>query len=261
MSDPFLSLFARHKPVIAVLHTGPTPGAASTVSPRCAADRAATETRLLKELGVDGFLIENAHDAPALAETDMGPEVAAYMTRVAAEVKRHAGRLPVGVRVMDGAGQTSLAVALAAGCDFVRVDGWERADGKAARFHRYRHSLDADALPVLAGLRPSDTDDVERLLPDLEDSRPDAVAVLGPTVGQTPGTDTVARACEISRRPLFVGGGIHADNFLDFVDYADGFLVGSGLKEGGTWRAPVSEGRVRSLVGAVEYARGQEVRS
>ena len=261
MSDRFTRLFPRPKPVVAVLHTGPTPGVTPMGSARCAADRAAAEARLLVELGVDGFLIENAHDTPALQEEDMGPEVAAYMTRVALAVKRQAGRLPVGVRVMHGASQTSLAVAQAASCEFVRVDGWEADAAAAARFHRYRHSMDADGIPVLAGLRPDAAGDLERLLPALQDARPDAIAILGPRYGSTPDVDTVVHACELAAVPLFVGGGLGADNFDEFVDHADGFLVGSGLKEGQTWRAPVSEPQVRSLVGAVEYARGQEVRS
>ena len=60
--------------------------------------------------------------------------------------------------------------------------------------------------------------------------------------------------------PVLAGGGLNSDNLHDFVALADGFLVGSGLKEGADWRAPVCEKRVRALIGAVEYARGQEVR-
>lgn len=261
MPQRFYSLFTRPKPVIAVLHTGPTPGSALCSSARCAADRAAAETRLLVELGVDGFLIENMHDAPALREEDMGPEVAAYMTRVALAVKRYADRLPVGIRVMQGASRTSLAVALAAGCDFICVDGWENDDGAPARFHRYRHSLDADAIPVLAAIRPTTPDDVEPLLARVEDARPEAIAVLGPQYGHSPEMESIELASRHTGRPLIVGGGLDASNLHDFVDHVDGFLVGSGLKEGGVWSAPVSEPGVRSLVGAVEYARGQEVRS
>ncbi|MEO0559715.1 MAG: BtpA/SgcQ family protein [Bacteroidota bacterium] len=261
MPHRFTSLFTRPKPVIAVLHTGPTPGVSVCSSSRCAAERAAAETRLLVELGVDGFLIENMHDAPALREQDMGPEVAAYMTRVALAVKRNADRLPVGIRVMHDASRTSLAVALAAGCDFIRVDGWERDDGAPARFHRYRHSLDADAIPVLAGIRPRHPEDVERLLEQVEESRPEVIAVLGPQYGKTPAVETVEQAREHTHRPLLVGGGLNASNLDRFAHLADGLLIGSGLKEGGSWRAPVCEPSVRSLVGTVEYARGQEVRS
>ncbi|HEX9952479.1 MAG TPA: BtpA/SgcQ family protein, partial [Rubricoccaceae bacterium] len=60
--------------------------------------------------------------------------------------------------------------------------------------------------------------------------------------------------------PVFCGGGVHADNITRVLASADGVFVGSGLKEHGRWQAPVCEPRVHALIGAVEYARGQEVR-
>ena len=45
------------------------------------------------EGGVDGIIVENMHDFPCVHERDMGPEVAAFMTRVAREIKRRPGQL------------------------------------------------------------------------------------------------------------------------------------------------------------------------
>ena len=258
MSYPFCDLFPRAKPIVAVVHAGASPGVPGSQSVRAAVDRAVAETRLLVELGVDGLLVENAHDAPALDDDETGPEVIAYMTTVALAVRRNAGRLPVGVRVLR-ADRVALAVALAAGCDFVRADGWAHDPGQAARFHRYRESVGASGLPVLADLRPTDADDVETLVAAAEAARPDALLVLGPAVGRRPADGAVGAARRATLLPLFCGGGIDGANLPEYLD-ADGFLVGSGLKENRRWQAPVCEPFVRSLVGAVEYARGQEVR-
>ena len=260
MSDPVRDLFPRPKPVVAVIHAGPSPGVPGCRSVRAAVDRAVAEARLLRELGVDGLLVENAHDRPALDDDETGPEVVAYMTHVAVAVRRNAGRLPVGVRVLE-AERAALAVAHAARCHFVRVDGWAEDPARAARFHRYRARLDADEIPVFADLRPPSADDVFDLVAATEDARPDALVVLGPAVGQPSEPGVVEAASDAATLPLFCGGGIDGDNLLDVIDAADGFLVGSGLKEARRWQAPVSEEAVRRLVGAVEYARGQEVRS
>ena len=257
MSAPVCDLFPRPKPVVAVLHVGPSPGVPGCRDVGGAVDRAVAEARLLVDLGVDGLLVENAYDAPALWEDEVGPEVVAFMTAVAAAVRRHAGRLPVGVRVLHS-GRAALAVAHAAGCHFVRVDGWAVA-GAAARFHRYRAAL-RSALPALADLRPGDAEDVAGLVAAVEAGRPDAVLVLGPRVGEPPRPGVVEAARAHATRPLFCGGGLDADALPAVLDLADGFLVGSGLRERCRWQAPVSEPRVRALVGAVEYARGQEVR-
>ncbi|MDT0630980.1 BtpA/SgcQ family protein [Rubrivirga litoralis] len=258
MPHPFCDLFPRPKPVVAVLHVGPSPGVPGSRGVGAAVDRAVAEARLLVDLGVDGLLVENAHDAPALAGDEVGPEVVAFLTRVAAGVRRHAGRLPVGVRVLHSS-RAALAVAHGAGCHFVRVDGWAEDPGEPARFHRYRALLQTD-LPALADVRPDGLDDVPALVAAVEAGRPDALLVLGPRVGVPPRPGVVEEAREHAALPLFFGGGVDADAFPAVVDLADGFLVGSGLKERGRWQGPVCEPRVRALVGAAEYARGQEVR-
>lgn len=259
MSSIVSDLFPRVKPVVAVIHAGPSPGVPGNWSVQAAVDRAVAEARLLVELGVDGLLIENAHDAPALDDEETGPEVVAYMTHIAISVRRNASRLPVGIRVLH-ADRAALAIAHGAGCQFVRVDGWAREPAAAARFHRYRESLGASPVPVLADIRPASVDEVPSLVAATEAARPDALVVLGPAVGRSPAPGVVEAACEEATLPLFCGGGLDGDNLHDYIDAADGFLVGSGLKEERRWQAPVCEPRVRSLIGAVEYARGQEVR-
>ncbi len=259
MPDTIHSLFTRAKPVIAVLHVGPSPGVPGSIGIRSAVDRAMAEARLLVELGVDGLLIENAHDAPALGDDETGPEVVAYLTHVAVAVRRHARRLPIGIRVLH-ADQAALAVAHGAGCQFVRVNGWAENPLAAARFHRYRESLGATSVPVFADIRPTSVEEVPSLVAATEAARPDGLIVLGPAVGHEPVQGVVEAAAAEATLPLFCGGGLDSTNLMDYLDAADGFLVGSGLKEECRWQAPVCEPRVRALVGAIEYARGQEVR-
>ena len=257
---PLSHLFQRPKPIIGVLHVGPSPGVTGSRPVHCSVDRTVAEARLLIEHGVDGLLVENMHDMPI--ESDPGPEITAFLTRVASAVKRQAGRrMPVGVRAMGGANRVALAVAVGASCDFIRVDNWAENTAEAGRLLRLRHALGANALPILADLRPDCAADCARLVARATEHRADGFTVLGSGRGEPPNPeclDTVLRATDL---PVLVGGGLDSTNLIDFVDLADGFLVGSGLKEGSDWRAPVCEERVRALVGAVEYARGQEVAS
>ena len=259
---PLSSLFSRPKPIIGVLHVGPSPGVPGARAVHCSVDRTVAEARLLIEHGVDGLLVENMHDMPVGSGDDARPEVAAFLTRAATAVKRHAGkRMPVGVRAMGGANRTALAVAVAASCDFVRVDDWADNPSNAGSLLRYRHALGADALPILADLRPANLDECGVLVSRAAENRADGFAVLGPGRGEPPAEDCLRAVLDATDLPVLAGGGLDSTNLLDFLDLADGFLVGSGLKEDSNWRAPVSEQRVRALIGAVEYARGQEVAS
>ena len=106
-------------------------------------EAALQEAHLLQQCGLDGLVIENMHDVPYL--TRVGPEVLTVMTRVCAEVRQaFPPHKPVGVQVLAGANQGALAVALAAGLDFIRAEafvfahvadeGW--MDGQAGQLLR-----------------------------------------------------------------------------------------------------------------------------
>ncbi|MDX1419680.1 MAG: BtpA/SgcQ family protein, partial [Rubricoccaceae bacterium] len=230
--------------------------------------------RLYAELGVDGVLVENMHDFPTVHERALGPEVVAFMTRVACAVKRHVGRLPVGVQVLFQANKTALAVAHAAGCDFIRAEGWTHAhvsdkgiaEANAGEVLRYRSAIGADKIPVYADVRKKHaahawTADLTlgELAQAAEMHRADGLVVTGSTTGHAPDPDDLAAVAEATRLPVLIGSGLTAENFTDYVALADGFVIGSAFKENGDWRAPVCERRVRALIGTVEYARGQEV--
>ncbi|HET7114138.1 MAG TPA: BtpA/SgcQ family protein, partial [Pyrinomonadaceae bacterium] len=120
------SLFVREKPVVGVIHVGALPGtprSSQSVSALVAA--AKEEARLYRESGVDGVIVENMHDVPYL-RGEVGPEIVAAMTAIGVEVKHECG-LPVGVQILAGANVEAMAVAHAAGLDFIRAEGYAYA--------------------------------------------------------------------------------------------------------------------------------------
>lgn len=257
-----------------MIHTGPSPGVHGCRGVRCAVERAVAEARLFAELGVDGVIVENMHDFPCVHEREMGPEVAAFMTRVTCAVKRHVGRLPVGVQVLFQANRTALAVAYASGADFVRAEGWTHAhisdkgiaEACAGEVLRYRKCIGADRIPILADIKKKHASHawtadltLNELSYAAEMHCADSVIVTGSLTGRPPEINDLAEARSATSLPVFIGSGLTSDNFSDYVDHADGFIIGSAFKENSDWRAPVCETRVRKLIGTVEYARGQEV--
>jgi predicted TIM-barrel enzyme len=255
MPTSFSRLFPHPASVVATIHTGPTPGAPGGCARparqlECAVERAVAEARLYAELGVDGLLVENMHDVPWLPEAEQGPEVATFMTRVALQVKRAVRSLPIGVQVLEGADKTALAVALAAGCDFIRASGWTES-AHAGAVLRYRRLIGAAHLPVWACIGP-DASEAHLAARHRAD-----VLVVTSSSGDLD-MDDLDAVRETSPLPLVVGGDVDGDGLAEYAPYADAFVVGSAVKENGDWRAPICERRVRSLVGAVEYARGRE---
>lgn len=263
-------IFRRPKPILAMVHTGPTPGAPGYRSVECTVERAVAEAKLFAELGVDGILLENMHDFPCIHERQQGPEVAAFMTRVAVCVKRQVGQLPVGIQILFQANKTALAVALAAQCDFIRAEGWTYAhvsdkgiaEACAGEVLRYRRAIGASEIPVFADLKKKHaahawTADVpiEEMARLMELHCADGVVITGSSTGVEPDFDDLEAVRAATELPLLIGSGVSADNLERFAPLADGFIVGSALKEGGVWNAPVCEGRVKRVMSAVRAAR------
>ncbi len=97
-----------------------TPGNSMKIS--AIISEALRETLILTEGGVDAVMIENMHDRPYL-NRNAGPEIIAAMTAVASEIKQ-AFHIPLGIQILAGANKEALAVALAAGFDFIRAEGF-----------------------------------------------------------------------------------------------------------------------------------------
>ncbi len=148
-------IFASAKPVIGMIHLGALPGTpANELTPAEIEKQAVREAKLLREGGVHGLMIENMHDTPYLRGR-VGPEIVATMAIIGRAVKE-ASQLPCGVQVLAGANLEAMAVAHAAGLDFVRAEGFAFAhvadegfiQSSAAELLRFRRSIGADAVQV-----------------------------------------------------------------------------------------------------------------
>src|SRR5438067_1017410 len=99
------------------------------------------------------------HDLPYL-RGGVGPEIVAGMTLVGQAVKAECG-LPVGVQVLAGINLEAMAVAHAAGLDFIGAEGYAFAhvadegliESSAAKLLRYRKRIGAERVQVWADVK------------------------------------------------------------------------------------------------------------
>ncbi len=258
-------LFNHPKPVVAVIHVGALPGTpASALSVDELVELAVREAAAYRDGGVDGLVVENMHDVPYLRGR-VGPEVVAALAVVARAVKTEA-RLPVGVQILAGANVEALAVAHAAGLDYVRVEAYAFAhvadegliQSSAAELLRFRKKIGAEGVRVWADVKKKHsahaiTADVSlgETCATVEFMRGDAVIVTGNATGEPPRAADVKEAKSHCRIPVLLGSGVTPENVAEFYEAADGFIVGTYLKEGGIWSNTVEPARVRRMVEAV----------
>ena len=257
-------LFDSTKPVIAMIHVGALPGTpASGLTLKAIEVQAMDDARIYREAGVHGLLLENMHDTPYLRGR-VGPEIVAAMAIIARAVK-DASRLPCGVQILAAANTEAMAVAHAAGLDFIRAEGFAFAhvadegviQSSAAELLRYRRRIGAESVQVWADVKKKHsahaiTADVGigETAHAVEFLRGDAVIVTGAVTGDAPQRADVLEVKRKTRLPVYLGSGVTAANLKEFFRAADGFIVGSEFKAGGHWSHAVEPARVEKFMRA-----------
>jgi len=225
---------------------------------------AVEEASIYRDAGFHVILSENTHDRPYL-KARVGPEIVATMSVVSAAVRK-AVELPLGIQVLAGANESSLAVALASDASFVRVEGFVFAhvadegliESSAGTLLRYRRAIGADHIRVFADVKKkhsahaitADVDIVETAKA-AEFFSVDGVIVTGVATGEPADPREVAAVAGAISVPTLVGSGITAEN-IDTFSAADAFIVGSAIKEHGLWSNPIDTERARALVKAFQ---------
>jgi membrane complex biogenesis BtpA family protein len=260
------AMFSNPKPVIGVVHVGALPGtprSSHTVAELVTS--AKQEAKLYRECGVDGVLIENMHDVPYL-RGEVGPEIVAAMTAIGLEVKSECG-MPVGIQILAGANIEAIAVAHAAGLDFIRAEGYAYAhvadegliQSSAAALLRYRRMIGATRVQVWADVKKKHaahaiTADVSlgETAETVEFMGADCVIVTGSVTGKPPTVADVREAKAHCSLPVFLGSGISEQNITEFYTEADGFIVGTAFKMSALWSNTIEPARVTNFINAIQ---------
>lgn len=260
--------FGNRKPVIAMAHLPPLPGAPlydANTGMNGILDYVARDLENLQAGGVDCIMFGNEGDRPYLLSAS--PQSLAAMAAVVGALKG-ALRVPFGVNYLWDPVAT-VALGVATGAAFAReiftgvydsdMGLWQPNAAKAVRL---RHDLGRDDMKLLfnvnaefaspIGSRPIDS----RAKSAVFSSLADVVLVSGPMTGQPVDGSDLRRVKEaVGDTPVFANTGVNKDNVADILSVADGVIIGTHLKvDGDTWK-PVDPGRVKRFMEAVERAR------
>jgi hypothetical protein len=219
------------------------------------------EATVFRDAGVQGLMLENMHDTPYLRGR-VGPEIVAALAVIGRAVKQSSG-LPCGIQILAGANAEAIAVAHAAGLDFIRAEGFAFAhvadegiiQSSAAELLRYRRAIGAGQVQVWADVKKKHsshaiTSDVGigETAHAVEFMRGDAVIVTGSVTGDAPQRADLAELKQNTRLPVYLGSGVTDGNLEQFFTAADGFIVGSHFKQEGHWSRAVDAGRVETFM-------------
>nr|BAL55922.1 photosystem I assembly BtpA [uncultured Chloroflexota bacterium] len=261
-------IFHIPKPVIAMVHFPPLPGTPLYDERRGVdgiLESVASDVQKLLEGGVDGLLYCNEGDRPYALQADF--EAIAVMSRVIAETAPR--DRPFGVDFLWDP-KAPIAIALATGAAFVRevFTGLYESDmglwnTNAAAMLRYRRAIGASHIRLFYNITPEfasslGTRSIEQVARSaVISSLADALLVSGPMAGAEPDLSILQRvkAAIGDQVPVLLNTGAKVENIRQFLQIADGVIVGSSLKvDGYTWN-PVDPSRVQAFMEAVREVR------
>lgn len=261
--DAIDALFGAPRALVGMLHVGGLPGTPrARVGLDALIEAAVAEAQVYAAAGFHGVMLENMHDRPYLKGA-VGPEIVAALTAVGREVRREV-RLPLGIQVLAGANHEALAVALACGALFVRVEGFVFAhvadegliEGGAGALLRYRRVIGAEHVRVFADVKKKHAAHALTADVDLAETAraaefflADGVIVTGAATGRPAAPEDLDMVRAAVSIPTLVGSGLDADNLARYAA-ADAFIVGSSLKVDGVWSSALDPARVTALARA-----------
>ncbi|XP_009089070.3 uncharacterized protein F13E9.13, mitochondrial-like [Serinus canaria] len=263
-------LFGRLKAaVVGMVHVGALPGTPRSSLPLTQIiDQACQEAEVYKDAGVDGLILENMHDVPYMVHP--GPEVTAAMAVLSAAIRHSCPRVPLGVQVLCAANQQAIAIALAAGLDFIRAEGFVFShvadegiiNACAGDLLRYRKHIGADSIQIFADIKKKHS--AHALTADVSVAQTasaaqlflaDGVVLTGTATGHPADPRQLQEVKHAVKIPVLIGSGVTLENVSNYLD-ADALIIGSYFKKEGYWANAVDPDRVKKFMEHISKLRG-----
>lgn len=251
-----------HKKLFGMIHTLASPGTPkNNYSVKEIIVQAKKEAKILKDSGMHGIIIENMHDIPYLNRTT-GHEVSTLLSIICYEVKNQT-QLPVGLQILAGANKQAIAAAKSAGIDFIRAEGFVFShiadegmfNSDAGEILRYRKSIGADDVLVFTDIKKKHSSHaITNDISIAETAKAaafflsDGVIVTGKETGKPADIEELKEVRSSVKIPVLIGSGITSQNISDYINLADGFIVGSYIKKSGNWENNPDPKRIKKLV-------------
>ncbi|XP_022092090.1 uncharacterized protein F13E9.13, mitochondrial-like isoform X2 [Acanthaster planci] len=276
MSRNALSLFSQlfgrtHGVIIGMIHVKALPGSPRYRLPVKDIIRlACEEAEGYRQAGVDAIIIENMHDVPYLQADHLGSEVTASMTAVASKVREVCPSMPCGVQILSGANKEALSVAMVAGLDFIRAEGFVFShvgdegflNSCAGELLRYRKNIGAEEVKIFTDIKKKHcshaiTADVSiaETASAAEFFGSDGVIVTGSVTGQEASVQEIKDVQASVDIPVLVGSGVTLSNVEQYLG-ASGLIVGSHFKHNGLWHYHPDFSNVKKFMDKVQNLRG-----
>jgi len=180
------------------------------------------EALQLQHFGFNGLILEYRVDRPTSYGMGVSEQLAA-MTAIAIAIKE-AVPCPLGIQFLGGANKETLAIAIAANAQFIRVKGFDSISG-AASLLNYRKNIEGECVALFADISPEKTEASFMTIAE-------NVISFGANgvIISSPGDSSIDRELLRSiyshhKCPLWIGSGVNSENLMGLWPFADAFII------------------------------------
>lgn len=230
--------------------------------------QALSDLDLYQSANVDAIVLENSHDLPYI-KPPLPAKAQSLVQQIGKEIrKRFPG--PIGIQMLEAANSSALEIANHCELDFLRVEGYVFAhvggagliEGCAGELLRLRRELGCEHIQVFADVKKKHCShaltadlDITDVVRQSEFFLVDGVVVTGPRTGEAANLEELRRIQSVARVPIAIGSGLTPDNISDYLPLADAFIVGSTLRENGTFLGRLDPERLTRFANAFQTER------
>lgn len=262
--------FLLKKPfLIGAVHFPPLFGCKGFPGLRVAYEMAKKDALTFQKGGFDAVIFENNYDLPHRERVQ--PETIVAMKALIERVVKYL-HIPHGVSVLWNDYAAALDIAQATRGSFIRVPvfvdrvktsyGIIRGDAKRIVAERKRQKASSVALLTDVHVKHATILSRKTLVQSIvaaTEAGSDGIIITGKWTGDAPEASDLAKAKTTTRLPVFAGSGVDISNIKEVLRFANGVIVSTSLKRGGSkkqevnvkpWTARIDLRKVRALVAA-----------
>lgn len=269
MVDNLEKIFGKNKNIIiGAIHFPPLFGYPEYPGFDMALEYALQDLKAFEDGGVDAIFIENNYDTPHKIFVEK--ETVDLMIKLGKEIKNKTN-LPLGVSVLWNDYKAALLIAKEIGGQFIRVpvfvDNVKTNYGdifaEPKEILEYRKKIEAENIKLFTDIHVKHAELLNKNT--IEESAQEAIRcgsnaliITGKWTGDAPKVDELRRVRNIvGDFPILIGSGADEDNIKNLLEYANGVIISTSLKEGEikeneinikTWKQRIDKNKVINLI-------------
>lgn len=246
------------KSVIGMIHLKKLPIGNTTVSLEEVLTSAKNDLLALEKGGADAAIVENYFNLP-YANNIERTTLIAYTNILTKLIE--ISNIPLGVNLQYTSGAEEIEIATVCDASFIRSETFVETRGgsfgilypQATKIMSYKNQSKSN-VSVFADINVKHTypiinQSIEYSVDEAIKAGADALILTGIKTGKSPTVEDAKKFKKMAgEKSVFIGSGIKENNIRDFLNYADGVIVGTSIKENGQIDNPVDVKKVKRLI-------------